>query len=132
MGVFIINIVFPIKFLALLLFRSGVVECGRRPTDPNTLAALAAAEQRRQQLHSTREDRRAGLGEDPRPALGTALGATVSVWLCHSAGTGSSSPARGGGFEQPYGAQAFKGAVQKDCNPPELLAHDTQRCTQTV
>ena len=57
MGVFIINIVFPIKFLALLLFRSGVVECGRRPTDPNTLAALAAAEQRRQQLHSTREDR---------------------------------------------------------------------------
>jgi len=132
LGVFIINIVFPIKFLALLLFRSGVVECGRRPTDPNTLAALAAAEQRRQQLHSTREDRRAGLGEDPRPALGTALGATVSVWLCHSAGTGSSSPARGGGFEQPYGAQAFKGAVQKDCNPPELLAHDTQRCTQTV
>ena len=35
------------------------VECGRRPTNPNTLAALAAAEQRRQQLHSTREDRRA-------------------------------------------------------------------------
>ena len=47
---------FPI-FLALLL--SGVVECGRRPTDPNTLTALAAAEQRRQQLHSTREDRQA-------------------------------------------------------------------------
>jgi len=65
---------FPIIFLALLLlFRSGVVECGRRPTDPNSLAALAAAEQRRQQLHSTREDRRVGPGEDPRPALGTAL-----------------------------------------------------------
>jgi len=40
-------------------FCSGVVECGRRPTDPITLAALAAAEQRRQQLHSTREDRQA-------------------------------------------------------------------------
>ena len=39
---------FPIEFLALLLlYRSGVVECGRRPTDLNTLAALAAAEQRR-------------------------------------------------------------------------------------
>jgi hypothetical protein len=37
---------FAIIFLALLL-SSGVVECGRRPTDPNTLAALAAAEQRR-------------------------------------------------------------------------------------
>ena len=46
--------IFPIIFLALLV----VVKCGRRPTDPkNTLAALAAAEQRRQQLHSTREDR---------------------------------------------------------------------------
>ena len=124
---------FPIKFLALLLpFRSGVVEYGRRPTDPNKLAALAAAEQRRQQLHSTREDRRAGPGEDPRPALGTAHGATVSAWHCHSAGTGSSSPARGGGFEQPCGAQAFRGAVQQDCIPPELLAHDTKRCTQTV
>ena len=84
---------FPIKLLALLLlFRSVVVECGRRLTDPNTLATLAAAEQRRQQLHSTWEDRRAGPGEDPRPALGTALGATVSAWQCHSAGTGSSSP----------------------------------------
>ena len=48
---------FPILFLALLL--SGVIACGRRPTDPNTLTALAAAEQRRQQLHSTREDRQA-------------------------------------------------------------------------
>ena len=124
---------FPIKLLALLLlFRSVVVECGRRLTDPNTLATLAAAEQRRQQLHSTWEDRRAGPGEDPRPALGTALGASVSAWHCHSAGTGSSSPAIGGGFKQPYGAQAFKGAVQKDCNPPDLLAHDTQRCTQAV
>ena len=121
---------FPIIFLALLL-SCGVAECGRRPIDPNTLAALAAAEQIWQQLHSTREGRRAGPGEDPRPALGTALGATVSAWHCHSAGTGSSSPARGGGFEQPYGSQAFR-AVQKDCNPPELLAHDTQWCTQTV
>jgi len=73
---------FPIIFLSLLL-SSGVVECGRRPIDPNTLAALAAAEQRRQQLHSTREDRRA----------------------------------------KAYGAQAFRGAVQMDCSPPELLAH---------
>ena len=56
---------FPIIFLALLL-SSGVVECGRRPTDPNTLAALAAAEQRRQQLHSTREDRRARARERTR------------------------------------------------------------------
>jgi len=71
---------FPIIFLALL---SGIVECGRRPTDANTLAALAAAEQKRQQLHSTREDRRA----------------------------------------RAYGAQAFSGAVQMDCSPPELLAH---------
>jgi hypothetical protein len=101
---------FPIILLALLL-SSGVVECGRRPTDPNTLAALAAAEQRRQHLDSTREGRRAGPGEDPRPALGTALEATVSAWHCHSAGTGSSSPARGSCFEQPYGAQAFRGAV---------------------
>ena len=54
---------FPI-FLALLL--SGVVECGRRPTDPNTLTALAAAEQRRQQLHSTREDRQARARERTR------------------------------------------------------------------
>ena len=100
---------FPIIFLALLL--SGVVECGRRLTDPNTLTALAAAEQRRQHLDSTREGRRAGPGEDPRPALGTALEATVSAWHCHSAGTGSSSPARVGGFEQPYGAQAFRGAI---------------------
>ena len=122
---------FSIIFLALLL-SSGVVECGRRPTNPNTLAALAAAEQRLQQLDSTWEGRRAGPGEDPRPVLGTALGATVSAWHCHSAGTGSSSPARGGGFEQPCGAQAFRGAVQQDCIPPELLAHDTKRCTQTV
>ena len=56
---------FPIIFLALLL-SSGVVECGRRPTDPNTLAAPAAAEQRRQQLHSTREDRRARARERTR------------------------------------------------------------------
>ena len=54
------------------------------------------------------------LGEDPRPALGTA---TVSAWQCHSAGTGSSSSARGGGFEQPYGAQAFRGA-EKGLQPP--------------
>jgi len=54
---------FPIIFLALLV----VVKCGRRPTDPkNTLAALAAAEQRRQQLHSTREDRRARARERTR------------------------------------------------------------------
>jgi len=122
---------FPIKFLALLLlFRSGVVECGRRPTDPNTLPALAAAETAAASQHSGGQASRPGRG--PMPALGTALGATVSAWHCHSAGTGSSSPARGGGFEQPYGAQAFRGAVQKECNPPELLAHDTQRCTQTV
>jgi hypothetical protein len=68
-----------------------------------------------------------GPGEDPHPALGTALGATVSAWQCHSAGTGSSSPDRVGGFEQPYGAQAFRGAVQKDCTP-ELLAHMTHSC----
>ena len=42
------------------------VECGRRPTVSNTLAALAAAEQRRQQLHSTREDRRARARERTR------------------------------------------------------------------
>ena len=41
-----------------------------------------------------------------RTTLGTALGATVSAWQCHSADTGSSSPVRGGS-EQPYGAQAF-------------------------
>jgi len=56
---------FPIILLALLL-SSGVIECGRRPTDPHTLAALAAAEQRRQQLHSTREDRRARARERTR------------------------------------------------------------------
>jgi len=69
-----------------------------------------------------------GPGEDPRPALGTALEATVSAWQCHSAGTGSSGPVRGGGSEHPYGAQAFKGAVQKDCSPPELLAHIIHSC----
>ena len=56
---------FPIILLALLL-SSGVIECGRRPTDPHTLAALAAAEQRRQQLHSTQEDRRARARERTR------------------------------------------------------------------
>ena len=88
------------------------------------LAALVAATASQQSGGQASE----GPGEDPRPALGTALGATVSAWQCHSAGTGSSSPARGGGFEQPYGAQAFRGAVQKDCSPPELLAHMTHSC----
>ena len=54
---------FPIIFLALL---SGIVECGRRPTDANTLAALAAAEQRRQQLRLTQEDRQARARERTR------------------------------------------------------------------
>jgi len=95
-----------IIFLALRL-SSGVIECGRRPTDPNTLAGFAAAEQRETAAASQRSGGQAseGPGEDPRPALGTALGATVSAWQWHSAGTGSSSPSRGGGFEQPYGAQ---------------------------
>jgi len=53
---------FPIIFLALLL-SSGVVEW---PTDPNMLTALAAAEQRRQQLHSTREYRQARAREKTR------------------------------------------------------------------
>ena len=65
------------------------------------LAALVAATASQQSGGQASE----GPGEDPRPALGTALGATVSAWHCHSAGTGSSSPARGGGFEQLYGAQ---------------------------
>jgi hypothetical protein len=56
---------FPIIFFPLVL-SSGVIECGRRPTDPNTQAALAAAEQRRQQLHSTREDRLARARERTR------------------------------------------------------------------
>ena len=49
------------------------------------------------------------------------------VRQCHSAGTGSSSPDRVGDFEQPYGAQALREAVQKDCIP-EFLAHVTQSC----
>jgi len=56
---------FPIIFLALLL-SSGVIKCGRRPTHPHTLAALAAAEKGRQQLHSTWGDRRAKAGERTR------------------------------------------------------------------
>eukprot|EP00983_Pelagomonas_calceolata_P069607 1150433-Pelagomonas_calceolata.AAC.3 len=35
------------------------VECGRRPTDAGRLQAIAAAEQKRQHLNSTRVDRRA-------------------------------------------------------------------------
>ena len=116
---------FPIIFLALFL-SSGVIECGRGPTNPNTPSALAAAEQRRQQA-SQHLGGQASKGEDLHPALGTALGATVSAWQCHSAGTGSSSPDRVGGFEHPYGVQAFRGAVQKDCTP-ELLAHMTHSC----
>jgi hypothetical protein len=71
-----------------------------------TLAALAAAGQRWQQLHSTMEDRRARARE--RTCV-QHLAQHVEQHLSlagHSAGTGSSSPARGGGFEQPYGAQA--------------------------
>jgi len=54
-----------IFFTYILALLSGVVQCGRRLTDLNTLAALAAAEQRRQQLHSTREDRRARARRGP-------------------------------------------------------------------
>ena len=111
----------------------------RRPTDPNTLAALAAAEQRRQQLHSTREDRQARAWERTR-VQHSAQHSRATVWQCHSAGTGSSSPARGGGFEQPYGAQvicsctghtasdtgmakARAGGCRGGAAPPELPTH---------
>jgi len=83
-----------------------VVHHQGRPIPCSSRAETAAASQ-----HSGGQASE-GPGEDPRPALGTALGATVSAWQCHSAGTGSSSPARGGGFEQPYGAQAFRGAEE--------------------
>ena len=85
------------------------------------LALLLRAEKAAASQHSGGQASEGRPGEDPRPALDTALGATVS------AGTGSSSPDRVGGFEQPYGAQAFRGAVQKDCTP-ELLAHMTHSC----
>jgi len=62
LGIYHIFRMFPIIFLALLL-SSGVVEW---PTDPNMLTALAAAEQRRQQLHSTREYRQARAREKTR------------------------------------------------------------------
>ena len=77
------------------------------------LAALVAATASQQSGGQASE----GPGEDPRPALGTELGGTVSAWQCHSAGTRSSSSARGGGFEQPYGAQAFRGA-EEGLQPP--------------
>jgi hypothetical protein len=97
------------------------VECGRRPTDPASSACSSRAETAAASQH-TGGQASEGPGEDLRPELGTALGTTVSAWQCHSAGTGSSSPVRGGGSEQPYGA------VQKDCSPPELLAHMTHSC----
>ena len=115
---------FPI-FLALLL--SGVVECGRRPTDPNTLTALAAAEQRRQQLHSTREDRQARARKRTRVQH-------LAQHLEQQSQPGNATnrhreqQPRVGGYEQLYGAQAFRGAVQKDCSLPELLAHMTHSC----
>jgi len=84
----------------------SVVHHQGRPIPCSSKAETAAASQ-----HSGGQASE-GPGEDPRPALGTALGATVSAWQCHSAGTGSSNPARGGGFEQPYGAQAFRGAEE--------------------
>eukprot|EP00983_Pelagomonas_calceolata_P006635 217864-Pelagomonas_calceolata.AAC.2 len=47
--------------LLLLFILSGasVVECGRRRTDAGRLQAIAAAEQKRQHLDSTRDERRA-------------------------------------------------------------------------
>ena len=112
----------PIIFLALLL-SSGVVECGRRPTDPNTLAALAAAEQRRQQLHSTREDRRARARERTR--------------VQHLAQNLEEQSQPGNATQQAQEAAAQPEVValnnrmelrrseeqRKDCSHPELLAH---------
>ena len=84
------------------------------------LAALAVAEQRETAAASQHSGGQASEGprEDPRPVLGTALGATVSAWQWHSAGTGSSSPARGAGFEQPYGAQAQERGGAADAQTP--------------
>ena len=82
-----------------------------RPIPCSSRAETAAASQ-----HSGGQASE-GPREEPRPALGTALGATVSPWQCPLAGTGSSSSARGGGFEQPYGAQAFGGA-EEGLQPP--------------
>ena len=92
--------------------RSGVVECGRKLTDPNTLAALAAAEQRRQQLHSTREDRRARARK------------RNAALHCNAA-------LHAGCKDQNGSLNGCTGAVQKKCSPPEMLAaHDTQLLTR--
>ena len=76
---------FPIISLALLLFRSGVVEAVQGRPIPTRWQA--AAEQRETAAASQHSGGQAseGPGEDPRPALGTALGVTVSAWQWHSA-----------------------------------------------
>jgi len=65
---------FPITFLALLL--SGVVECGRRPTDPNASSACSSRAEMAAASQHYGGQASEGPGEDLRPALGTARGAT--------------------------------------------------------
>jgi len=68
------------RMFPIILSPSAVVSLSsRRPTDPNTLAALAAAEQRRQQLHSTREDRQARAWERTR-VQHSAQHSRATVW----------------------------------------------------
>ena len=106
-----------IFFTYILALLSGVVQCGRRLTDLNTLAALAAAEQRRQQLHSTREDRRARALERTRVqhlAQHFEQQSQPGIAKQHAPADQRRQQlhsTREDRRAQAYGAQAFRGAV---------------------
>ena len=88
------------------------------------LAALAAAEQRRQQLHSTQEDRRARARERTRVQyLAQHLEQQSQPGNATQQAQEAAVQSEVVALNNLYGAQALRGAVQKDCSPPELLAH---------
>jgi len=88
-------------YLDILSPSSAVVsfKCGRRPTDPITLTLL------QQQSRNSSSFTALGRTGERGPAQEAAAQPELVV------------------LKNKYGAQAFSGAVQKDCSPPELLAH---------